>query len=303
MYALAIHGGAGALARSELSAERQQLLRHGLLAALQAGERVLAGGGAALDAVQTAVVTLEDDPLFNAAHGAVLTREGSVELDAAIMDGATLRAGGVARVRRVRNPVSLAREILDRLPHVMLVGTPADEFAAELGLPLVPNDYFITPARRSQLAAVLTATPGPQPARTDVLGTVGAVACDQRGHLAAATSTGGTSGKRPGRVGDSPIIGAGTYADDRTCAVSATGHGEWLIRTVQAYDIAARLRYGAQSLPQAVEDAVRGRLARLKASAGLIAVDAGGQVAMSHNTETMLRAAVREGEQAVVAVI
>jgi beta-aspartyl-peptidase (threonine type) len=298
MYALAVHGGAGPLGRAEREAPHQAALRAGLAAALQAGEHVLAAGGAALDAVQAAVVALEDDGLFNAAHGAVLTALGTAELDAAIMDGATLRAGAVALVQRARNPVLLARCVLERLPHVFLAGQAADRFAAESGLTLVDNEYFVTEQRRAQLRERRAEALPPQPAAADdggVGGTVGAVARDQRGHLAAATSTGGAVGKRPGRIGDSPIIGAGTYADDGTCAVSTTGHGEWFVRTVQAYDLVARLRYGGQSLEEAVEQALS-RLSRLNARGGLIAVDAAGNIRMAHNSDSMLRAAVRESE-------
>lgn len=287
MFALAIHGGAGPLPQPAADGSREQAVREALGAALAAGERLLAANGSALDAVETAVQVLEDDPSFNAGRGAVLTRDGTVELDAAIMDGATLRAGAVAQLQHVRNPIRLARAILEQLPHVFLVGEGAERFAAQLGLPCVPNEYFITEQRREQLGS---------------LGTVGAVARDRHGHLAAATSTGGTSGKFSGRVGDSPVIGAGTYADDATCAVSATGHGEWLLRTVIAYDISARRRYAGQSLRAAVEQAVSERLTALGAQGGVIAVDARGELVMRYNTPMMLRACVREGEPAYVAI-
>jgi beta-aspartyl-peptidase (threonine type) len=309
MYALAIHGGAGALPRSQLSRAREEEYRQGLTAAVLAGQSLLARDGAALDAVEAAVSALEDHPLFNAGRGAVLTIDGAVELDAAIMDGANLRAGAVAQVRRVRNPVQLARRVLEHSPHVFLVGDGADGYAAELGLPLVANEYFITPYRRAQLAELrasaadaggssATSTAYPPPAILDEppLGTVGAVARDHAGALAAATSTGGIAGKRSGRIGDSPVIGAGTYADNQTCAVSTTGHGEWFLRTVQAYDIAARLRYGGYSLAAAVDEAISGRLALLGAAGGLIAVDQHGHIAMRYNTPAMFRASIRSGE-------
>jgi beta-aspartyl-peptidase (threonine type) len=283
MYALAIHGGAGTLPPGSRGGDYEQALRAGLQAALTAGQRVLAAGERALDAVQAAVEVLEDDPLFNAGRGAVLTLDGTAELDAAIMEGTTLRAGAVALVRTAKHPIRLARCVLERLPHVFLAGDGADAYAAEAGVERVSNEYFITAERR---------------ATTDILGTVGAVARDRHGGLAAATSTGGTAGKRRGRIGDSPVIGAGTYADDATCAVSATGDGEWLLRTVQAYDIAARLRYGGQTLARAIEESIGQRLPRLGARGGLIALDRHGELVMRHNTETMLRARVCEGAAA-----
>jgi beta-aspartyl-peptidase (threonine type) len=312
MYALAVHGGAGTLSRAQLSGEREQAYRQGLAAALSAGQAVLEAQGCALDAVQAAVTTLEDDELFNAGRGAVLTADGTVELDAAIMDGTQLRAGAVALLRRVKNPVQLARRVLEESPHVFLAAEGAERFAHELGLSMVANEYFITPYRQQQLAALQQQAArsmqadaanrnGPQNATLTTLdephfGTVGAVARDHSGRLAAATSTGGTAGKRAGRIGDSPVIGAGTYADDRSCAVSTTGHGEWFLRTAQAYDIVARLRYGGATLAQATTDAIAHRLATLGAAGGLIAVDSQGQIQMRHNTPAMFRASIRSGE-------
>ena len=302
MYALAIHGGAGALPREPFTSAREQAYRDGLRQALDAGERVLAGDGSALDAVQAAVTVLEDDPLFNAGRGAVLNAEGSVELDAAIMDGCDLRAGAVAGIRHLRNPVQLARRVLEQSPHVFLIGDGAERFAREAGFALVENECLITPERQQQFQAL-----GDQPDRLMALdepplGTVGAVARDHAGRLAAATSTGGIGGKHPGRVGDSPVIGAGTYADNQTCAVSTTGHGEWFLRTVQAFDIAARLRYGGASLDQAVSEAVKRRLTQLGADGGLIAVDARGHIVIGFNTPLMFRASVRAGEAASVQI-
>lgn len=296
MYALAIHGGAGAVSAATVTRERQQDFRRGLDAALTAGQRVLAAGGRALDAVEAAVVVLEDDPLFNAGRGAVLTADGTAELDAAIMDGTHLRAGAVAQVRCTKNPIRLARAVLEHLPHVFLAGDGADAYAVEVGLAQVSNDYFVTPARREEFAA-LRRSPRPEPR-----GTVGAVARDRGGALAAATSTGGTVGKRRGRVGDSPVIGAGTYADDATCAVSATGDGEWLLRTVLAHDIAARLRYGGQGLAQAVEEMIGNRLPHLGARGGLIAIDRHGEIVMRHNTASMFRGCVREDGHASIEI-
>jgi beta-aspartyl-peptidase (threonine type) len=296
MYALAIHGGAGALPRTQLSAERERAYQQGLAQALSAGQAILADDGCALDAVEAAVTVLEDDVLFNAGRGAVLTLDGTVELDAAIMDGAKLRAGAVAVVTCVRNPVRLARRVLEDTPHVFLAGGGAERFAAEIGFVPVANEYFITLYRQQQLAA-LTGQPSNVTALDEPpLGTVGAVARDSHGQLAAATSTGGMTGKRPGRVGDSPVIGAGTYADNHSCAVSTTGHGEWFLRTVQAYDIAARMRYGGASLSDAVSASIEQRLPQLGASGGLIAVDHRGEIVIRYNTPAMFRASVRSGE-------
>jgi L-asparaginase / beta-aspartyl-peptidase len=306
MYALAIHGGAGALPREPFTGAREDAYRQGLMQALAAGQRLLESGGCALDAVQAAVTVLEDDPLFNAGRGAVLTADGTVELDAAIMDGTDLRAGAVAQIRHLRNPVQLARRILEDSSHVFLIGEGAERFAAQAGFSLVDNEYLITPDRRQQFQA-LTAQPARAGAASAAqavaldeppLGTVGAVARDNCGRLAAATSTGGTAGKRFGRVGDSPVIGAGTYADNHSCAVSTSGHGEWFLRTVQAFDIAARLRYGGCSLDAAVSEAITRRLSGLGAAGGLIAVDHRGQIAIGYNTPIMFRASVRHGEAA-----
>jgi L-asparaginase / beta-aspartyl-peptidase len=305
LYALAIHGGAGTLPRT-LPPERDREYRHGLATALHAAQRILEADGTALDAVEAAVSALEDHPLFNAGRGAVLTIDGTIELDAAIMDGSTLRAGAVAQLRHVRNPVQLARRMLEQSPHVFLVGDGAERLAIEWGFSLVDQGYFITDERRGQLAALQdrraaraapTATLDEPP-----FGTVGAVARDRAGHLAAATSTGGLAGKHSGRIGDSPVIGAGTYADDRSCAVSTTGHGEWFLRSVQAYDIAARLHYGGQPLRAAVEDAVLVRLRALGAAGGLIAVSADGELATCFNTAAMFRATVRSGESARIEI-
>ncbi|MGA2862050.1 MAG: isoaspartyl peptidase/L-asparaginase family protein [Steroidobacteraceae bacterium] len=306
MYALAIHGGAGALPRVQFTAAREDAYRHGLMQALAAGQRLLERGGCALDAVEAAVTVLEDNPLFNAGRGAVLGADGAAELDAAIMDGTDLRAGAVAQIRHIQNPVQLARRVLEDSSHVFLVGAGAESYAEEVGFRLVDNDYFITPDRQHELEALKR-----RPARAGgawatqavaldepPLGTVGAVACDAGGRLAAATSTGGIAGKRAGRVGDSPVIGAGTYADNQTCAVSTTGHGEWFLRTVQAYDIAARLRYGGYSLASAVSEAITRRLSGLGAAGGLIAVDQRGEIVMRYNTPAMFRASVRDGEAA-----
>src|SRR5881394_4591289 len=255
-YAIAIHGGAGAVPRAMLSQLREQRYRAGLEAALDGGFALLERGGSALDAVGAAVRILEDDPCFNAGHGAALTRDGAAELDAAIMDGRQTRAGAVASVRHVRNPIELARRVMEKSRHVLLVGAGAEEFALEEGLPLVPNHYFRTAERLEQLEAEQRGrhVSDLMPAAA---GTVGAVARDGDGNLAAATSTGGMTNKRPGRIGDSPIIGAGTYADNEACGVSCTGHGEYFIRYAVAHDIASLVKYKGLNVAQAADEVVQ----------------------------------------------
>ncbi|MGA7540390.1 MAG: isoaspartyl peptidase/L-asparaginase [Steroidobacteraceae bacterium] len=290
MHAIAIHGGAGAMPRQTLSDERERRYREGLAAALDFGYAILEKGGSSLDAVTAAARTLEDNELFNAGRGAALTREGAAELDAAIMDGRQQRAGAVAAVRHVRNPIELARRVMEKSRHVLLVGAGAEEFALEEGLSLVPNDYFRTEERRAQLESerggrsVSDLMPSSQ-------GTVGAVALDAAGNLAAATSTGGMTNKRQGRVGDSPIIGAGTYAKNGVCAVSATGHGEYFIRTVAAYHICAAVELRGLALPEAVRELLQGRLRELGGSGGVIAIDRGGRIVTEFTTEGMFRGA------------
>ena len=248
---------------------------------------MLAAGGASLDAVTAAVVGLEDDPLFNAGRGAVYNAEGRHELDASIMEGATLRAGAVAAVSRIRNPILAARAVMERSPHVLLAGASAERFARRYGLKLASASYFHTAARLEALRKNLKHHHG----------TVGAVALDRGGTLAAATSTGGFTGKLPGRVGDSPIVGAGTWADNATCAVSATGHGELFIRTALAHEVAARIKHGKQSLHRAATAALIA-IARLGGDGGLVAIDRRGNVAMPFNSEAMLRACIgRDGRR------
>lgn len=290
MHAIAIHGGAGAVPRATLSAERERRYRTGLEAALDGGYAVLEKGGTSLDAVATAVRILEDDPMFNAGHGAALTRDGAAELDAAIMDGRQMRAGAVASVRHVKNPVELARHVMEKSRHVLLVGAGAEEFALEEALELVPNRYFRTAERVEQLESeqrgerVSDLVPASQ-------GTVGAVARDAQGNLAAATSTGGMTNKRPGRVGDSPIIGAGTYAKNGVCAVSATGHGEYFIRAVAAHHVCAAVEYRGIALEAAVHEMLHEILRGLGGDGGLIAVDQAGRIVMDFSTEGMFRGA------------
>ncbi len=297
MFALAIHGGAGTLPRAEMSGDMEQLYRESLAEALKAGFCVLESGGTALDAVTHAVVALEDDALFNAGHGAVFTLDGQIELDASIMDGATLKAGAVCGVTHIKNPVELARAVMEHSEYVMLSGGGAEEFALTRGFQFVPRSYFYTAARWRQLERIRGGDARLSPLTISHVGTVGAVALDHRGRLAAATSTGGMTGKRYQRIGDSPIIGAGTYADDRACAVSATGHGEVFIRAAVAHDICARLRFGGRSLAQAVREVVLEELPALGGEGGVIAIDGEGGIAMEFNSEGMFRASRRAGEE------
>lgn len=290
MHAIAIHGGAGTLSAAQFTPESDRVYRAGLERAVRAGFAVLDRGGSSLDAVTVAVQALEDDPLFNAGRGSVLAANGLHELDASIMDGRDLGAGAVTGVRSVRNPVLLARLVMERSPHVMLAGEGAEEFAREQGLEPVPNDYFATERRQRELESLLQGT---KPAgREALMGTVGAVALDAHGNLAAATSTGGMTGKKWGRIGDSPIIGAGTYAANDCCAVSATGHGEFFIRAAVAHEIAALVRYRNCDVAQAADVVVMQQLVGMGGSGGVIAVGRDGRIAMPFNSEGMLRAAM-----------
>lgn len=298
MWTLMVHGGAGRFERGRLSAEAEAAMRAGLGAALDAGAAVLAGRGAALDAVEAAVRVLEDDPAFNAGRGAALTRDGTVELDAAIMDGASRAAGAVAGVSRTHSPVALARAVMADGRHVLLSGAGADGFGAEQGIDAVDPTWFATDERRRQLAELLARDAD----AFDVdmkYGTVGAVASDERGHLAAATSTGGVTGKRPGRVGDSPVIGAGTWADDRGAAISCTGAGEYFLRTGAAQAIATRMRLLGEG-PDAAAAAVLGEIGELGGTGGVIVVAPGGDAAWRFTTAGMNRAlATSAGERRV----
>jgi L-asparaginase / beta-aspartyl-peptidase len=289
-YGIAIHGGAGTLPRSEMTRQLEAKYRNDLGQALDAGYAVLESGGSSEDAAIAAVKVLEDSPLFNAGKGAVFNRAGEVELDAGVMDGATGRAGAVAALKHIKNPIELARLVMEKTPHVMLVGPGAEEFALDQGMTLVPNSYFYTERRREQLDKALK---GDRMAaiKLNYFGTVGAVARDKKGNLFSATSTGGITAKIPGRVGDSPHIGAGTYANNRTCAVSATGQGEFFIRSVVAYDIHALMDYKGLTLKQAVDEVVQHKLKALPAEGGVIAIDSEGDIEMSFNTEGMFRGA------------
>jgi beta-aspartyl-peptidase (threonine type) len=294
MFGIAIHGGAGTMPRAEITPELEAQYRADLAQALDTGYGVLEKGGTSQEAAIAAVRILEDSPLFNAGKGAVFNRDGEVELDAAVMDGASRRAGSVAGLKHIKNPIELARLVMEKSPHVMLIGPGAEEFALDQGMSLVPNSYFHTEKRREQLERALK---GDRMAaiKLNYFGTVGAVTRDQQGNLFAATSTGGMTGKIPGRVGDSPHIGAGTYANNETCAVSATGHGEFFIRSVVAYDIHALMDYKSMSLDKAVNEVVQRKLKIMKAEGGVIAIDSDGRISMSFNSEGMFRGARDSG--------
>jgi len=294
---LVVHGGAGVIAK-EVTPEKEKAIRAELQKALEAGFAVLKSGGSSLDAVTATIVPLEDSPLFNAGKGAVFNHDGRNELDASIMEGPTLRAGSVANVHRIRNPILLARSVMEKSPHVMLVGDGAEAFAQSIGMALVDPKYFYTEGRWQELQKALkdeqqkTADPAKAPHH----GTVGAVALDMAGHLAAGTSTGGMTNKRYGRVGDSPVIGAGTYANSR-CAVSATGWGEFYIRANAAHDICARVEYKGEPVAQAADEVVLGVVPKLGGDGGVIALDADGNFATPFNTEGMYRGWIdREGK-------
>jgi beta-aspartyl-peptidase (threonine type) len=288
MIAIAIHGGAGVIPREALGADGGAVYKAGLAEALDAGYAVLDKGGSSLDAVTAAVRLLEDNPLFNAGKGAVLAHDGYAELDASIMDGSNLAAGAVTGLRHVKNPIDLARRVMENSPHVFLAGAGAEEFALSQGLTLVPNEYFVTPIRKQQLERVLQGQTRPRNELSG-LGTVGAVAVDARGNVAAATSTGGMTNKRWGRIGDAPVIGAGTYANNASCAVSATGHGEYFIRSVVAYDICALVEYRGWSLDKAAREVVKNKLVQRGGEGGVIAVDPRGTVVMEFNSPGMFR--------------
>jgi beta-aspartyl-peptidase (threonine type) len=300
-WTLVIHGGAGIIERSRVTPEQEAGARAGLDAALDAGSKVLADGGTALDAVQAAVEVLEDDPHFNAGRGAVFTWEGRNELDAAIMDGSTRDAGAVSSTTTTRHPIAAARAVMANSPHVMLSGAGADQFAREQDLEQVDNSWFGTVERRGQLDKMKANDAGEWFDVDLKYGTVGAVAMDAHGHVAAATSTGGLTGKRWGRIGDSPIIGAGTYADDRACAVSATGAGEFFIREGVAHEICARVRFLGESLQQAA-DTVMSDTKALGGTGGVIVASPNGEMAWSFNTPGMYRGKASSGGERIVAL-
>lgn len=315
-FVLVVHGGAGTILKSRMTDEKEKVYTAALEKALQTGYRILEKGGTALDAVEAAVKTLEDDPLFNAGKGAVFTHEGKNELDASIMDGRNGAAGAVAGITTVKNPVSAARAVMEKSNHVMMTGNGADRFAAMQGLEVVDPSYFFTEERFKALQQV-RAKDSLQTEldhadkkdkssihvnRDDKFGTVGAVALDKQGNLAAATSTGGMTNKRFGRVGDSPVIGAGTYAGNATCAISCTGWGEYFIRLVMAKTVSDMMEFGKMSLEKAANEMIMKRLPALGGDGGLIAVDKEGNITMPFNTEGMYRGYIDDKGKAVVKI-
>lgn len=302
-YSIAIHGGAGTLVKGLMTPELEEKYREALETARNIGYKILEQGGTAVDAVESAVKSLEDTPLFNAGKGSVFTAQGTHEMDAAIMDGGNLKAGGVSLITGIKNPVSLARDIMDKSYHVFLAGEGAMQFAKSNGHEVLNPDYFYDEVRYQQWQGIKD-TEGFEldhsVKKEGKFGTVGAVACDKEGNVAAATSTGGMTNKKWGRIGDSPMIGAGTYANNKTCAVSCTGSGEYFIRGVVAYDVSCLMEFKGLSVEDATNEVIHKRILEIKGDGGLIAVDAIGNIAMPFNTEGMYRAfKTSEGESTI----
>ena len=290
-WAIVIHGGAGGMTKENLTPDLDKEYRASLQVALTAGKKILSEGGSALDAVEQTIRTMEDNPLFNAGKGAVFTHEGRNELDAAIMDGSNLAAGAVAGVTDIKNPITAARRVMTNSPHVMLSGSVASQFAKEQGLEIVPPSYFYTEKRFNELQELL---------KKEKNGTVGCCALDKSGNLAAGTSTGGMANKRYNRIGDSPIIGAGTYANNKTCAVSGTGHGEYFIRYTVAHDISALMEYKGLSVKEASELVVNDKLVKAGGSGGVICLDKNGNISMPFNSAGMFRGfATADGKEGI----
>lgn len=295
MYAIAIHGGAGVTSKKDLTASLEKQYRQGLQEALEAGFRILEIGGSALDAVEASVILLENNELFNAGKGSAFTSDETHELEASIMCGNRLDAGAACGLRNVKNPILLARTVLEKSNHLFLNGPGAEKFAMEHGLPFVPDEYFYTDKEHKKLKVSKS-----QPVKNK--GTVGAVAIDRKGDLAAATSTGGLTNKNYGRIGDSPVVGAGTYAKNATCAVSCTGDGEYFMRCVAAYDVSALMEYKEFSLQQACKEIVMNKLTQLGGEGGLIAVDREGNIEMVFNSEGMYRGMHQQGKEPEVLI-
>ncbi len=320
-WAVVLHGGAGVIERSSMTPEAERGYRSGLSEAITAAGAVLDKGGSAVDAVEAAIRLLEDNPLFNAGRGAVFAADGTNQLDAAIMDGATMKAGAVADVQKTRHPITLARAVMDRSSSVMLIGAGADAFAAHIGLEQVPPGFFFTERRWEGLEKELKAAGEPIPARpagapaapsqpltfleqpdAHKYGTVGVAALDEHGNIAAGTSTGGVTAKHWNRVGDSPVIGAGTYASNQSCAVSATGTGEYFIRLTVARTLCALVQYKGMPLQQAADELVQKQLPAIHGDGGVIAIAPDGQIAWSFNTPGMFRARLRQGGTAQIGI-
>lgn len=296
-FGIVIHGGAGRIVKENMTPERESEYSNKLKEVLETGYKILNEGGTALDAVEAAIKIMEDSPLFNAGKGAVLTEKGTAELDASIMDGKTLSAGAVAGIKHVKSPITLARLVMENSPHVMMISEGAEEFAKQNGLEMVENDYFITKERWESYQRILQREE--EKKKTEKHGTVGAVALDKNGNIAAGTSTGGIMMKKFGRVGDAPIIGAGTYANNNTCGVSATGSGEYFIRIGVARDISALIEYKGMSLQSASEEVIK-KVGELGGTGGVICLDKNGDVAMPFNTEGMYRGYYINGQSPVV---
>jgi L-asparaginase / beta-aspartyl-peptidase len=299
-YALVIHGGAGTITRQNMSQEREEEYLTALGYALDAGEQILAAGGSALDAIEAAIMIMEDNPLFNAGKGAVFTNEGKNELDASIMTGHDLNAGAVGSVTTIKHPIKAARAVMEQSEHVFMIGRGAEKFAETCGLELVDPSYFYTDSRWNSLqkAKEKEALNEKQDAATRH-GTVGAVALDLHGNIAAGTSTGGMTNKRYNRIGDAPIIGAGTYADNHTCGISATGHGEYFIRLAVAHSIHAQMKYGNTSIHDAAKNVIHGDLEKLGGDGGIIGVDREGNIVMEFNSEGMYRGWAKKDQRSV----
>lgn len=308
-YAIAIHGGAGTIIRSSMTNEKELLYKRALEEAINAGEEVLKKQGASLDAVEAAIRSLENNDLFNAGKGSVFTHDGTHEMDASLMNGENLMAGAVAGVQNIKNPISLAKAVMQQSEHVFMAGQGAQEFAKKVNAEFMPDDYFFVQMRYDQLkmakqsdTMVLDHTEDKIENGEKKFGTVGAVALDVYGNLAAGTSTGGMTNKKHGRVGDTPIIGAGTYANNTTCAISCTGHGEFFIRSVVAYDISCLMEYKGLSLKEACEKVVNQKLVKIGGEGGLIALDANGNIELPFNSEGMYRASKREDESLFIGI-
>lgn len=303
---IVVHGGAGTLKKRNMTNEQETAYRKKISEAISVGYTVLENGGSALDAVIYAIVILENSPIFNAGKGAVFTHTGNNELDASIMDGSNLEAGAVAGVKTIKNPILAARAVMEQSPHVMLSGKGAEEFARTVGLELVDSTYFYTERRYKSLQRALELEKGGSGTIEDTMnfkfGTVGVVALDAEGNLAAGTSTGGTTNKKYGRIGDSPVIGAGTYADNASCAVSCTGDGEYFIRGVVAYDIAAKVKYLNISVEEAAKTVISEQLKEIGGSGGVICLDQKGNYAMIFNTEGMYRGVKQKGKKMEISI-
>ncbi len=302
-YAIAIHGGAGTILQSTMSAEKEAAYKKALEEAIVSGENILKAGGSSLDAVESAIRSLEDCPLFNAGKGAVFTNEGKNEMDASVMEGKTLMAGAVTGVKNIKNPISLAKAVMQQSEHVFLSGEGAMEFAKKVNAKFEPDDYFFVQQRYDQLLqAKETDTIVLDHTNEKKFGTVGCVALDVEGNLAAGTSTGGMTNKKYGRVGDSPMIGAGTYANNNTCAISCTGHGEFFIRSVVAYDISCLMEYKGLSLKEACDIVVMKKLVKIGGEGGLIALDSNGNIELPFNSDGMYRARKKQDEELFIGI-